>query len=186
MTAFVALLALCSGALTGCRQDMFDQARYETLEASEFFWDGASARPLVAGVVPYGENDDEMGLAAAGAEGGFPFEIDRADLERGRERYDIFCSPCHDRVGTGSGVIVQRGLRQPPSFHSPELRSRSNQHFFQVITQGFGVMPRYGPRIQVEDRWRIIAYVRALQLSQHAPPSLVPNAELERLDKASE
>lgn len=178
------VLPLVSFVLTsGCRQDMNDQPRYEAFEKCDFFWNESSARPLVSGVVPFGAaaEDPELRMDRPDKGRSFPLRLDRDLLERGKQRFEIFCSPCHDRVGTGSGIIVQRGLTQPPSFHSPDLRTRSDDYFFAVITQGFGIMPAYGPRIPVRDRWLIIAYVRALQLSQHAPRELVPEDELRRL-----
>jgi hypothetical protein len=111
-----------------------------------------------------------------------PLPVTRPLLLRGRERYDIFCAPCHDRVGTGDGMIVRRGYRRPPSFHIDRLRNESDGYLFDVTTRGFGQMPGYAAQVPVRDRWAIVAYVRALQLSQHAPLADVPAPERDRLE----
>jgi mono/diheme cytochrome c family protein len=170
---------------TGCRNDMYDQPRYEPLQASGFFDDGTSARSPVPGTVARGHLDvDEhlnLGLVDGRDATTFPFPIDRAALDRGRERYQIYCSPCHGSLGDGRGMIVRRGFSPPPSFHEPsgsrpsgspvpvyeDLRTAPPGHFFQVITQGHGTMYSYAARISVPDRWKIVAYIRALQLSRH-------------------
>jgi hypothetical protein len=170
---------------TACRQDMHDQPRYEPLEASEFFADGRSARPLVAGTVARGDLREDEHFYTGKANGTlvdrFPFPVTRAILERGQERYHIFCSPCHDRIGTGQGMIVQRGFRRSPSFHIDRLREAPVGYFFNVITNGFGSMYDYADRIPPRDRWAIIAYIRALQLSQHATLEEVPPGERQQL-----
>ncbi|GIW40245.1 MAG: hypothetical protein KatS3mg076_0822 [Candidatus Binatia bacterium] len=162
----------------GCRQDMHDQPRYEPLEESRFFEDGRSSRPLVEGVVPRGFLREDpvryTGRTEEGLARDLPFPWTREILERGRERYDIFCSPCHDRAGTGQGMVVLRGFRRPPSFHEERLRSAPLGHFFDVVTNGFGVMPSYRSEIPVDDRWAIAAYIRVLQRSQHASLDDVP------------
>src|SRR5881296_3669011 len=168
----VASLALWLGSTTACRrQQMEDQPRYEPLERSRFFEDERSARPLPEGTVARGHLrvDREMYLGKRGEQllEIFPFAITRRDLERGRERYEIFCSPCHGRAGTGEGMVVQRGFRPPPSFHLDRLREAPVGHFYDVITNGFGAMWSYASRIPPRDRWAIVAYVRALQLSQN-------------------
>jgi mono/diheme cytochrome c family protein len=152
---------------------MHDQPKYEPLEATTFFDDGMSARPPVPGTVARGSlGGDELFLT--GKVGGqpapvFPYPVTREMVDRGQERYDIFCAPCHDRVGTGRGMVVRRGYREPPSLHIERLRAAPPGHFFDVITNGFGAMPDYRAQIPPADRWAIVAYVRALQLSQHAP-----------------
>jgi mono/diheme cytochrome c family protein len=175
-----------AAALAACRQDMHDQAKAETFEASGFFEDGRVARPLVEGVVARGrlELDPhlERGLVDGRPAETFPFRIERADLERGRERYGIFCAPCHDAAGTGEGMIVQRGMKRPASFHDPRLREAPPGYFFDVITNGFGAMYDYSDRIEARDRWRIVAYVRALQLSQSATIDDVPQPERAALE----
>ena len=177
-----ALAALLAGALlAGCRQDMHDQPRYDPLEKSAFFPDGRTARPRIEGTVARGELTEDEHLHFGTVDGApaetYPFELTAEVLERGRERYDIFCSPCHDRVGAGNGMIVQRGLKRPSSFHVDRLRSSPPGYFFDVITNGFGVMYDYSDRIPARDRWAIAAYIEALQLSQNATLEDVPESE---------
>lgn len=166
------LLAVAVLLLIGCRQDMHDQPKYESLAASDFFADGMSARPAIEGTVARGHlsADDHLFQGRVGKELAttFPFPITKADIERGRNRYNIYCTPCHGMVGDGEGMVVQRGFRHPPSFHIDRLRDATVGHYFDVISNGFGAMPSYASRIAVMDRWSIIAYVRALQLSQNA------------------
>jgi mono/diheme cytochrome c family protein len=167
LTAALVLLTCAA-----CRQDMHDQPKYSAYEASDFFADRRSARPAVEGTIAQGHlNEDE--LMYTGRLGGqparmFPFAVDDALMRRGRERYDIFCSPCHGLTGQGDGMVVQRGYRQPPSFHINRLRQAPPGHVYDVITNGFGAMPDYAAQIPVRDRWAIAAYMRALQLSQNA------------------
>ena len=174
MRARVLLLAAVVAAVA-CRQDMHDQPKVRPYRESNFFADGLSARPAIPGTVARGElrEDDALYLGKIGNQpvDRFPFAIDRATLERGRERYDIYCAPCHDRVGRGDGMIVKRGYRQPQSFHIDRLRDAPPGHFFDAITNGFGAMPDFRAQIQPEDRWAVVAYIRALQLSQHASES---------------
>ena len=174
-------LAICLIFMLGC-QEMYDQPRYEPLEESTFFEDGRSSRPLVPGTVGRGQRFADEHLYA-GKSGGtvvdsFPFPITRAVLDRGRERYNIYCSPCHDRVGNGQGMVVRRGFRRAASFHTDRLREIPVGYFFEVITHGFGAaMPDYAMQISAKDRWAIVAYIRALQLSQQATLADVPAAE---------
>ncbi|MBI2930690.1 MAG: cytochrome c [Planctomycetes bacterium] len=173
-------------SLVGCHQrDMEDQPRADPLEASAFFEDGQAARPLVEGTVARGHLrvDEHLfrGRVNGAPAGTFPFQITRADLERGRERYAVFCAPCHDLVGAGQGMVVRRGYQPPPSFHIDRLRQAPIGHFFQVMTEGLGAMPSYAHQVPPHDRWRIAAYVRALQLSQHALLDDVPPQEREKL-----
>jgi mono/diheme cytochrome c family protein len=164
---------------------MHDAPRYDPLEASAVFPKGSSAQPLVAGTVARGQlNEDEH--LYTGKVGGevvttFPFAITRADLDRGEERYNIYCSPCHSRTGDGNGMVVQRGYRRPPSYHLDRLRQSPAGYFYFVMTNGFGAMPDYRAQVDVEDRWRIAAYIKALQLAHSATAADVPAAELERL-----
>lgn len=173
--AVCAVLALAAGA---CRQDMHDQPKYQAFERNPFFADQRASRPLVPGVVARGhlEADEAFftGVAAGAPVVASPLPLTREVLLRGRERYDIFCSPCHDRVGSGEGMIVLRGYKQPPTFHSDRLRSVPDGYLFQVITNGFGTMPSYAAQVSADDRWAIICYVRALQRSQHATMADVP------------
>ena len=157
---------------------MQDQPRLKPLRRSDFYEDGRTSRPPVAGTVARGElrEDTYLYTGMVGNQPGnmMPFPVTREVLERGRERFNIYCAPCHSRTGDGNGVIVQRGYRRPPSYHIDRLRRSPLGHFFDVITNGFGAMPDYASQVSVRDRWNIIAYIRALQLSQNAPASLVP------------
>ena len=172
------IVALSALAVIGCRQGMYDQARTKPLRPSSFFADGRSSRPLVDDTVPRGElRDDE--LLYTGRENGslatrFPFPVTKAVIDRGHERFDIYCAACHDRVGNGNGMIVQRGFPRPPSYHSARLREAPVGHFFDVMTNGFGMMYPYADRITPRDRWAIIAYIRVLQRSQNARLADVP------------
>src|ERR1700722_6146211 len=175
--------ALCVAALAifagGCRQDMHIQPKYLPYQETPFFADGRHERPVVPGTVARGHlRLDE--LLYTGKEDGevadkFPFPITRADIERGRQRYNIYCTPCHDYTGNGAGMIVQRGFPPPPSFHIQRLREAPAGHFYEVITNGYGVMYSYAARVEPADRWRIAAYIRALQMSEHAAVSDAPD-----------
>lgn len=175
----VVVAALVPLALAGCRQGMFDDAKYEPYERSTLFPNESSARPLPAGTVARGLLAEDRVLATGvGADGAFavnPLPISRELLVRGRQRYDVFCAPCHDRVGTGNGMIARRGFTRPPSFHEPRLRQIPDGHLFDAITRGYGQMPSYASQVPVDDRWAIVAYVRALQLSQDAELAALPS-----------
>ena len=179
LQAVVVLFVIAS--LAGCRLDMHIQPKYLPYTPTDFFHDGRSERPVVQGTVARGQlRLDE--LLYTGRENGvesnrFPFPITRADLERGRERFNIFCSPCHDYTGSGNGMIVQRGFPHTPSYHIERLRNAPVGHFFDVMTNGFGAMYSYGSRVSPEDRWRVAAYIRALQLSQNSKIHDVPANE---------
>jgi mono/diheme cytochrome c family protein len=173
-------ILVASIALGACRQDMHDTPRYEPLEASAFFTDGSSARMPVANTVSRNPLADSDELLYTGKMNGtlanaFPRPVTAAVLARGQERYNIFCAPCHGRTGKGDGMIVQRGMRQPPSFMEDRLRNAAAGYFFDVMTHGFGAMQDYASQIPVEDRWAIVAYERALQFSQHAAIDDVPD-----------
>ncbi len=180
------LAALLAFAAAGCRQDMHGQPKYKPLAASAFFEDGRSARPLVEGTVARGHlrADAHLYAGRTGKDPAttFPFPITRAVLERGRERYTIFCAPCHGALGDGEGMVVKRGFRHPPSFHIDRLRGAPVGHYFDVITNGFGAMASYASRVPAEDRWAIIAYIRALQLSQRATLADVPEDQRKQLE----
>jgi hypothetical protein len=169
----------------GCRLDMHQQPKYKPYDPSSFFNDGRSERPTVPGSVARVHLETDEHLHKGKIDGvlvdAFPFAITRRDLERGRERFNIFCTPCHDYTGSGRGMIVLRGFQQPPSYHIDRLRKAPVGHFFDVITNGFGAMHSYGSRVPVEDRWRIVAYIRALQLSQGATLAEVPEVERQQL-----
>jgi Cytochrome C oxidase, cbb3-type, subunit III len=175
--------------LAGCRLDMHVQPKYKPYDPSQFFDDGRSERQPVPGTVARGQlRLDE--LLYTGKENGalsnrFPFPITRTDLERGRERYNIYCSPCHDYTGSGRGMIVQRGFPPPPSYHIDRLRNAPAGHFFDVMTRGLGNMYSYAARVEPEDRWRITAYIRALQLAEHAKLEDVPGPERKKLMQES-
>jgi len=169
------MLAICLLLATGCRQDMHDQPKYRGLRGSVFFADGASARPRVEGTVARGTlQEDEAfftGKVSNVPVKELPFPVDQQVLDRGQERFNIYCSPCHGQTGSGDGMVVQRGYRKPPSFQSERLLQTDAGYFFDVMTNGFGVMPDYKAQIAPRDRWSIVAYIRALQLSQHAAAS---------------
>jgi mono/diheme cytochrome c family protein len=173
---------------SACRRDMQDQPRFRPFRTTDFFPDGRSARPLVPGTVARGhlEEDDHFyrGKVDGQPAKTFPFEITAEVLERGRDRYDVFCAPCHGRVGDGDGMVVQRGLRRPPSFHIERLRQSPPGYAFDVITNGFGAMVDLSDRLTPRDRWAIVAYVRALQRSQSAGLDDVPPGERERLRRS--
>ena len=174
--------------LAGCRQPMANQPKYQPLEASSFFVDGRSARPVPAGTVARGHLNEDSALQTGKINGEFvdtlPIPMTRVMLERGRQRYDIYCSPCHGKTGDGQGLVVVRGFqRGPASFHIDRLRAERIGYFFDVATNGFGAMQDYAAQTTVEDRWAIVAYVRALQLSQKASIDDVPAAERTTLER---
>ncbi len=182
--------------MAGCN-DMYDQPKVMPLSKSDFFRDEQGARPLVPGTVARGHlrTDDHLytgrtaaartpgdtGAAASGYAATFPMEVTRTVLMRGRERYGIFCSPCHGGTGNGDGMIVKRGFKTPPRLSEERLRSAAPGYFFDVITNGYGTMYSYASRVPVEDRWAIVAYIRALQLSQNANASDLSADELGKL-----
>lgn len=158
---------------------MFNQPFSKPLERSDFFLDNQMAsRPVVSNTVARGQLEEDQalytGLQGTNLVADFPFPITREVLERGRERYEIYCAVCHGRTGEGNGMIVQRGFPQPPSYHIARLREAPVGHFFDVITHGYGVMYSYASRVEPRDRWAIAAYIRALQLSRDAKPADVP------------
>ncbi len=171
------------GPLTilGCRRGMEDQPKLKPMTSSDFFADGRSARAPVPGTVARGHlNDDDL-LFEGKVDGKdskiFPYPVTKEVLARGQERYDIFCAVCHDRAGIGDGIVVQRGFPRPESFHTDRLRNAPVGHFFDVITHGAGTMYSFADRVPARDRWAIVAYIRALQLSQNATLADVPSNE---------
>lgn len=211
------LLAAATAVTAGCQQKMAEQPSYRPYQPSAFFADGMSARrppegaiarewlrsddPLMTGLkagaggspAPAGEKATATPPRGAPSDPGkfvdaFPLELTRADLDRGQERYTIFCAVCHDPIGTGSGTIPERGYVKPPNFHADAsrgfalyrkavpLREAPVGYLFEVVSRGYGAMPRYGPQIPPKDRWRVVAYVRALQLSRHADLEKLPPA----------
>ena len=184
----VGAILLGAIALSACRQDMHDGPRYRPLRASQFFTDTSSVRMPVANTVsrnPLAETDELLytGKINGQLANEFPMPVTAAVLARGEERYNIFCSPCHGRTGQGDGMIVQRGMRQPPSFMEDRLRNAPAGYFFDVMTHGFGAMQDYAAQIPVQDRWAIVAYERALQFSQHAAVGDVPDNRRGDLDR---
>ncbi len=182
--AALALLAGCERAM----HNMYDQPRYQGLRASRLFADGASARPRVPGTLSVSEgvlastSSGRAGTRSADigedeAAQVIPYPVTARLLERGRQRFDIYCAPCHSPVGDGEGRVPQRGFPHPPSYHIDRLRSAPDRHFYDVMTQGYGIMYSYADRVEPQDRWAIVAYIRALQLSQYAALAEVPAGE---------
>jgi hypothetical protein len=181
-----AALALAGAVLLlgGCarRMDMYNQPKYKGLRGSSFFADGKSARELVKGTVPRGFLREDAHLYRGVVDDTvlartFPMPVSLAVLQRGKERFEIFCTPCHDYLGTGRGMVVRRGFKQPPSFHQDRLRNAPVGYLFDVMTNGFGAMSGYASQVPVEDRWAIAAYIRALQYSQNAKLADLPAAD---------
>ena len=170
-----AVLTLASAA---CRQEMYDQPKYKPLAESNFFADRRTSRPIPEGTVARGwlNADSKFYEGKVGDQlvTTLPMRLTRQLLARGQERYNIFCSPCHDRTGNGRGMVVRRGYQPPPSFHIERLRDAPVGHFFEVASHGLGAMPDYASQIPVEDRWAIAAYIKALQFSEWAPLTDVP------------
>lgn len=183
------LAALLAAVLGGCHLDMWDDARLKPYEKSAFFADGQSSRPLVPGTVPYLEPRTDDHFYAGKVDGEYAqslpaqVELSRELLERGQDRFTIYCFPCHDAQGTGHGMVVQRGFPAPPSYHIDRLREVPIGYFYDVITNGFGRMYSYASRIQPGDRWAIASYIRVLQLSQNATPGVLPAGRLESIDE---
>ena len=181
-----ALLVALTGA-AGCRQDMHDTPRYKPLQQSDIYGDKRSARPIIDGTVARGllKDDDVFytGMQAGAPVEKIPMPLTDAVVARGRERYDVYCSPCHGVAGDGDGMIVKRGYKQPTSYHDPRLRNERAGYFFDVMTRGFGQMPDYAAQVSAKDRWAIVAYIRALQLSQHASVGDLTPEEKGRLDR---
>jgi hypothetical protein len=167
--------------LAGCRQDMHDQPRFKPLAMSDFYPDLRSERPPVEGTVARGQlhEDTYFYTGKVGNNPGdyMPFPVTKDVLDRGQQRFDIYCAPCHSRMGDGNGIVVQRGFRAPPSYHTDRLRKAPLGYFFEVMTYGFGAMPTYAPQIPARDRWCIVAYIRALQLSQSGTSADVPSGQ---------
>lgn len=180
------LLLFAAALLTGCRQDMHDQPKYRAYSYSSFWNDSRSMRPRVDHTIARGQLKVDSVVHRGRAGGQFvseiPFKLTRDFLAHGQQRYDIYCTPCHGATGDGEGMVVQRGFKHPPTYHQDRLRSQPVGYIYDVITNGYGSMISYSSRIPVQDRWAIVAYVRALQLSQNANVSEVPEAERPKLD----
>jgi mono/diheme cytochrome c family protein len=185
------LITLAIGVvfLAGCRQDMQDQPKYKYLRPSVSFADGRSARPLVQGTVARGQLREDSVFYTGMVQGPngpepateFPIAITRQVIDRGQERFNIYCSPCHGQIGNGLGMVVQRGFKQPPSYHIDRLRQVGVGHFYDVITNGYGAMWNYAAQIEPRDRWAIAAYIRVLQASQDTRIDDLPPDEKSKL-----
>ncbi len=185
----VVIAAVCV-ALVGCRQDMHDAPSYDPLQATNFFANGAASRPLVPNTVARGQLRADEHLYTGKINGQvaneFPMPVTKQVLDRGQERFNVYCSPCHGRTGEGNGIIVQRGFRQPPSYHEERLRNVPVGYFFDVMTNGFGAMQDYSAQVTVPDRWAIAAYIRVLQLSRSATVNDVPADRRGDLDRPAD
>ena len=183
------IFALAIGCMiTACRRDMFNQPKSNPLSESDFFPDDAASRPTPPHTVAHdGPERDEAfytGMAGTNLVMTLPFPVTRESLARGRERFEINCVPCHGETGEGNGIVVQRGFPSPPSYHIERLRNAPIGHFFDVMTRGYGAMYSFASRTTPEDRWDIAAYIRALQLSEHATLSDIPSNEMAQLNGA--
>lgn len=178
------LFAACLLVLAGCnntlRQDMANQPRENPLSPSSFFQDGRSARPLVENTVVRGSLEDDK-LAVPKDSNVFPLPLTAKLLDRGQDRYKIFCSPCHGLQGDGQGMVTLRGMKHPPSYHQDRLRNEPNGYIYDVIANGFGAMNGYSAQLTPQDRWAIVAYVRALQVSRNAHVAELPANLREKL-----
>jgi mono/diheme cytochrome c family protein len=177
----IATAAAAMAVLAGCRQDMQDQPKMFPQRGTTFYADGRSVRPQVENTVARNQGDDNSyfntGLINGKEGDGLPIDLTADTMARGQERFNVYCTPCHSRVGNGDGMIVQRGYRPAGDFHTDRLRNAPLGHFFAVITNGYGAMPDYASQITPQDRWAIVAYIRALQLSQNAKPSDVASGQ---------
>jgi Cytochrome C oxidase, cbb3-type, subunit III len=173
--ALAGAATLAALAMAGCRQDMHDQPKFVPQRGTDFYPDGRSVRPQVENTVARGQLHEDAYFYTGmqnGKEGdAMPFPVTMDVLERGQERYNVYCTPCHSRVGNGAGMIVMRGYRPAGNFHTARLVAAPLGHFFSVMTNGFGAMPDYAAQLTPEDRWAVVAYIKALQLSQAAKPS---------------
>jgi mono/diheme cytochrome c family protein len=195
-TALTLLLGAGVLFLAGCRQDMHNQPKYIPLRESDFFADGRGARLPVEHTVARGHLNEDEYFATGKRNGQLGSDLPQGLLHegfgmkellaRGQERFNIYCAPCHARTGDGNGVVVQRGLKHPPSFHETRLKQQPVSYFYDVDTNGFGAMLNYREQINTADRWAIAAYIRALQLSQDAKMSDVPESERGSLQAAPE
>jgi mono/diheme cytochrome c family protein len=187
--ALFAGAACCALAISGCdyslRQDMANQPYNRPLSPSDFFSDGRSERPLLENTVAHGALENDV-YNVAKDYAGYPLPVNEKLLQRGQDRYKIFCAPCHGLQGDGNGMAAVRGMKHPPSYHIDRLRQAPNGYFYDVMTNGFGAMYSYSERIPPSDRWAIIAYVRALQLSRNAKSSDLPESLRQKLANSAE
>ena len=183
-----ALMALSAVLLSGCRQDMQDQPRYKPLQRSNFFQDGRSARPILAGTIARGHLQHNPAFFLGAVNGQFvaapPLAVDAALLARGRDRYDIYCSPCHSPAGDGRGMVALRGFRYPPSFHSARLRGVPDGYIYAVIANGYGAMSNYAYQLEPRDRWAVTEYLRVLQFSRNAQAADLDENDRQALERA--
>ncbi|HLH17061.1 MAG TPA: cytochrome c [Bryobacteraceae bacterium] len=182
------LAAAAMLACAACRQDMFEQPKYRALDPSAFFADGRSARPVPPGTFRYDEPEPGEAVEEGTSNGTFvasiPLAVNHDFLERGRTRFDVYCSPCHGRLGDGHGMIAQRGFLQPADLNGARVRNAPPGYIYAVIAHGYGSMPDYGDQIpNVRDRWAIVAYIRALELSRQATLADVPPEQRPALEK---
>jgi hypothetical protein len=181
--------ACCALAISGCdyslRQDMANQPYNHPLSPSDFFPDGRSERPLIENTVPRGAVENDV-YSVAKDYAGYPLPVNEKLLRRGQDRYKIFCTPCHGLQGDGNGMAAVRGMKHPPSYHIDRLRQAPNGYFYDVITNGFGAMYSYSERIPPNDRWAIIAYMRALQLSRNAKAGDLPESLRQKLPSGAD
>lgn len=172
---------------SACRQGMYDEPKFLPLQENGMYPDRQASRPLPPGTVAQGSGAESAGFLTGRNRSVLvdkvPLPITRALLERGHERFNIFCAPCHDQLGYGNGMIAMRGFRNPPSYHLPRLVNAPDGYLFEVATQGYGTMYAYADRVAPEDRWAIVAYIRALELSQHATAADAPPAERAKLEQ---
>ena len=182
--SLIAAVMLCSLGFVGCentlRQDMANQPRQNPLSPSDFFADGRSERPAVENTVARGSVQDDS-LSVPKDSNAFPLPISEELMQRGEQRYAIFCTPCHGIQGDGMGMVAMRGMKHPPSYHQDRLRNAPNGYLYDVVTNGFGAMYGYSAQIAPRDRWAIVAYLRALQLSRNAPAGQLPAELREKL-----
>jgi mono/diheme cytochrome c family protein len=173
-------------AAAACRQDMHNQPKIKAYREADFFADRRGMRPLPENTVARGFLNEDDHLFTGKVNGQFtdefPFQVTRQVLQRGHDRFSIYCTPCHGQTGMGNGMVVQRGYRPPPSFHTEQIRKQTVGYWFDVMTNGFGAMPDYRAQVAPEDRWAIAAYIRALQLSQSATTADVPPDRMAELD----
>ncbi len=183
---FYVVVSIFSVILAACRPDMMNQPKAKPLSESDFFSNQANARPIPPHTVERGDARENAAFYTGLTNGTYitqlPVKLTPELLARGRERFDAMCAECHDRTGSGSGMVVQRGFPQPPSYHVPRLRNAPIGHFFDVITNGYGVMYSYATRVEPEDRWAIAAYIRALQLSHNIKASELTPGEQQKLE----
>ena len=182
--SLLAIAALCALSFAGCnntlRQDMANQPRQNPLSPSDFLADGRSERPVVENTVARGSIQDDS-LLVPKESNAFPLPLTAELLQRGEQRYGIYCTPCHGIQGDGMGMVAMRGMKHPPSYHEERLRNEPNGYLYDVITNGFGAMYGYSAQISPRDRWAIVAYLRALQLSRNAPVGQLPAELREKL-----